>query len=62
MGKIKERIKEYLKIRLIPGIANLENFEGGISVEGGNLVFRLRGYFRKIPPPQKGGKNRKFDF
>ena len=69
-GKWVKQRANFLIVIFRPGIANLENSEGGISVEwgvfqlsGGILVFRLRGgYFWKIPPPQKGGKNRKFGF
>ena len=44
------------------GIANLENSEGAISVEGGILVFRMRGVFLGKNPPQKSAKIRKFGF
>ena len=38
----------------VAGIANLENSEGGgISVEGGLLVFRLRGVFLENTPTSK---------
>ena len=40
-----------------PGIASLNFSEGGISVEGGILVFRLRGvFFGKKPPSKKQEK------
>ena len=38
-------ISVHIMYCLRAGIANLENSEGGISVEGGILIFRLRGVF-----------------